>query len=75
MKLKYYILVITKSYNNILSTQRAKSVYDALINFGIPKKQIKYIGYGYSLPLIDDDSEEARERNRRTEVKVIGNYE
>ena len=65
----------TELYNNRLSTQRAKSVYDALINFGIPKKQIRYLGYGYSQPLVNTDSEYAREKNRRTEIKVIGNYE
>ena len=65
----------SESYNNTLSKNRAKSVYDALIKFGVSFKQLSYKGYGYSIPLIDLDSENARLKNRRTEVKVIGNYD
>ena len=65
----------SESYNTKLSKQRAKSVYDALITFGVSFKQLSYRGYGYSMPLIDEDSDDARDKNRRTEIKVIGNYE
>ena len=47
----------------------------SLIKFGVSARQLTYRGYGYSLPLIDKDSEDARLKNRRTEVKVIGSYE
>ena len=62
-------------YNHELSTKRAESVYNVLINFGVSSYQLTYKGYGYSSPLIDEDSEEARLKNRRTEVKVIGSHE
>ena len=63
------------SYNIELSNRRAQSVYDELIKFGVSSKQLTFKGYGYSMPLLDSDSEEARLKNRRTEVKVIGSYE
>ena len=65
----------SESYNIVLSKKRAKSVYDALINFGVSFKQLSYIGYGYSMPLMNEDSDDARLKNRRTEIKVTGTYE
>ena len=62
-------------YNYILSKNRAKSVYDALVLFGVKADQLSYEGYGYDFPLNSDETEEARLENRRTEIKVIGsNY-
>jgi len=62
-------------YNYILSENRAKSVYDSLVLFGVQADQLSYQGYGYDVPINNDDSEEARLQNRRTEIKVIGsNY-
>ena len=62
-------------YNNELSKKRAKSVYDALINYGVSSNQLTFKGYGFSDPIFNNDSDEARLQNRRTEVKVIGSYE
>ena len=62
-------------YNYKLSEKRARSVYEALVNFGVPSRQLSYRGYGYSIPLFNEDSEAARLKNRRTQVKVIGSYE
>jgi outer membrane protein OmpA-like peptidoglycan-associated protein len=59
------------NYNNKLSTKRAKSVYDALISFGVSFRQLQYRGYGYQFPIIDNDSDEARLQNRRTEIKIM----
>lgn len=36
----------SEAYNLKLSEQRAKSVYNALLNIGIPKDRISYKGYG-----------------------------
>ena len=58
-------------YNNKLSTKRAKSVYDALISFGVSFRQLQYRGYGYQFPIIDNASQEARLQNRRTEIKIM----
>ena len=58
-------------YNNKLSTKRAKSVYDALISFGVSFRQLQYRGYGYQFPIVDNDSDQARLQNRRTEIKIM----
>ena len=63
------------SYNIVLSKKRAKSVYDALLKLGVSFKQLSYKGYGYSIPLVNEDSDDARLKNRRTEIKVLGTYE
>ncbi|MCJ0743212.1 OmpA family protein [Pedobacter montanisoli] len=57
--------------NQKLSENRAKSVYDYLINNGINSKQLTYKGYGENVPKFNNDTEEGRSENRRTEFKVI----
>jgi OOP family OmpA-OmpF porin len=59
-------------YNYTLSKNRAKSVYEALVLFGVKEKQLSYQGYGFDFPLNNDETQEGRLENRRTEIKVIG---
>ncbi|HSZ71881.1 MAG TPA: OmpA family protein [Cytophagaceae bacterium] len=60
------------SYNLALSQKRAQSVVNFLKANGINSKRIKAKGYGEGLPLVsNDDEEEGRELNRRTEFKII----
>ncbi|MEG1556389.1 MAG: OmpA family protein [Bacteroidales bacterium] len=61
----------TDEYNNKLSLERAKSVYDYLISRGISPKQISYKGYGKSKPIASNDTEEGRAINRRTEFMIV----
>lgn len=61
-----------KKMNQLLSQNRAKSVYEYLISNGIDVKRLTYIGYGDTLPKVKNDSDENRSINRRTEFKVIG---
>lgn len=58
-------------YNLSLSNSRAKSVVDYLIANGIHSDRLQYKGYGFSLPVSDNDTEDGRASNRRTEFKVI----
>jgi len=58
-------------YNLKLSEQRAKAVYDFLINKGIPKNRLSYKGFGKNNPVADNSTEEGRRLNRRIEFKVI----
>jgi len=60
-------------YNQKLSENRARSVYEYLINKGIDKNRLSYKGYGLTQPLTTNDTEEGRAINRRTEFKVISN--
>lgn len=52
--------------NLILSDKRAQSVYNYLIEKGIPKNRIRYKGYGESKPIATNNTEEGRAKNRRT---------
>ncbi|MDR2010584.1 MAG: OmpA family protein [Bacteroidales bacterium] len=61
----------SKEYNKRLSQDRAKAVYDYLIRKEISKDRLSYQGYDFSVPVADNDTEEGRAQNRRTEFKVI----
>jgi OOP family OmpA-OmpF porin len=54
-----------------LSLKRAKSVYEYIINKGIPAARLKYKGYGETKPVVPNDSEEHRQLNRRIEFKIL----
>jgi outer membrane protein OmpA-like peptidoglycan-associated protein len=60
-----------KKSNQTLSQNRAKSVFDYLVNNSIAKERLVYKGYGDSRPKVSNDTEENRAKNRRTEFKVI----
>jgi OmpA-OmpF porin, OOP family len=53
-----------------LSTERAKAVYDYLSNEGV-LNPIKYVGYGSSKPLVPNNTEEHKAKNRRVEFVVL----
>ena len=60
------------SYNEVLSRKRAQAVVNWLVANGISRDRLTYEGYGESRPLAtNDDEEEGRELNRRTEFKII----
>lgn len=61
-----------KAYNQTLSQNRAKAVYDYLIANGISSNRLTYKGYGDTQPIADNTTEEGRAKNRRTEFKVTG---
>ena len=56
--------------NQDLSEQRAKSVYEFLIEKAIDPSRLKYKGFGESKPMESNDSPEGRAKNRRTEFEV-----
>ncbi len=63
----------TEEYNLRLSMLRARSVYQSLVENGIDASRLQYNGYGYSLPVASNDTEEGRQLNRRTEFRIIEN--
>lgn len=63
----------TNDYNLVLSEKRAQAVTKYLIESGINRARIVPKGYGASMPVGDNSSEQGRQLNRRIEFKVIGN--
>ena len=57
--------------NKRLSKERAKFVYNHLINKGISKNKLTYKGYGSSKPAYTNKTKRGRAANRRIEIKVI----
>ena len=58
----------TPQNNKILSTQRAKSVMNAVVQKGIAATRLTALGWGQEKPLADNRSEEGRAKNRRVEI-------
>jgi outer membrane protein OmpA-like peptidoglycan-associated protein len=69
----------SEEYNQQLSQRRAQAVVDYLISKGIAAERLTAVGYGESRPIAPNrnpdgsDNPEGREKNRRTEAKVINN--
>lgn len=61
----------SEAANQKLSEQRAKAVYDYLVNHGVDKGRLTYKGYGQSQPVADNNTEEGRRENRRTVFTII----
>ncbi|MBK9732276.1 MAG: PD40 domain-containing protein [Chitinophagaceae bacterium] len=62
----------TAAYNQLLSENRAKTVYDYLVVNGIIASRLTYKGYGETKPLQNNDTETGKSVNRRTEFTVTG---
>jgi OmpA-OmpF porin, OOP family len=58
------------SYNQKLSESRAEAVRQYLINAGVASGNMTSAGYGEKEPIATNDTEEGRELNRRTELRI-----
>ncbi|MBL7745538.1 MAG: OmpA family protein [Chitinophagaceae bacterium] len=59
------------SLNLKLSQQRAETIRDYLVKKGIQPARIIAKGYGATEPVADNETEEGRQMNRRTEVRIL----
>ncbi|WP_374164239.1 OmpA family protein [Arcticibacter sp. MXS-1] len=57
--------------NLSLSENRARSVYNYLIQNKISPERLSYKGLGSSQPVADNGTEEGRQANRRTEFRIL----
>jgi len=57
--------------NQTLSENRAKAVYQYLVDNKIDPTRLQYKGYGKTQPIATNDTDEGRAKNRRTEFKII----
>jgi len=59
------------AFNQRLSENRARSVYDFLIERGIRSDRLQFAGYGMARPIAPNDTPEGRAQNRRTEIQIL----
>ena len=60
------------SQNQLLSQNRAKSVMDWLLYYGVKADRLSFKGYADGEPIESNKTEEGRAENRRTEIKIVG---
>jgi outer membrane protein OmpA-like peptidoglycan-associated protein len=61
----------SESYNQKLSENRAKAVYEYLLTNGVDQERLSFKGYGMEQPIVPNNSEENRQLNRRIDFRVI----
>jgi cytochrome c oxidase subunit II len=57
--------------NMTLSKERANAVYQFLLNKGVSASRMTATGYGDTKPLVPNDTDENKAKNRRTEFKIL----
>jgi outer membrane protein OmpA-like peptidoglycan-associated protein/tetratricopeptide (TPR) repeat protein len=61
----------SSSVNMALSSDRAFTVMDFLIQQGVPKSRLSFKGFGDTKPVASNSNEEGRSKNRRTEFLIV----
>ena len=59
--------------NHILSERRAQAVYQYVLEKKIEQKRLSYKGFGESMPIATNTTEEGRAKNRRTIFLILDN--
>lgn len=58
------------NYNDDLSEKRAETIANFLIKQGVPKSKIAWKGFGLKKPIVDNNQEQLRFKNRRVEFLI-----
>ncbi|PQJ84172.1 OmpA family protein [Aliivibrio sifiae] len=61
----------TEKYNYELSKKRAKSVSDYMLQLGIGENRFELSAFGFTNPVMSNDTENGRKANRRVEIYLI----
>jgi outer membrane protein OmpA-like peptidoglycan-associated protein len=59
--------------NKTLSQSRAKAVLDYIVGHGVAATRLSSKGFGKSKPVVTNDTEEGRQKNRRVEFVIKSN--
>ena len=59
------------AYNQTLSQNRASTVANYLAMHGVSATRIRSQGFGETMPVADNATEEGRAKNRRVEIKIV----
>ena len=57
--------------NQRISEQRASSVANYLVGQGLMRERFEVVGFGKSMPIADNSTEQGRALNRRVEIRVV----
>lgn len=61
----------SEAYNQTLSENRARTVANYLTTQGVAPARIRSQGFGETMPVADNTTEEGRRKNRRVEIKIV----
>lgn len=59
------------SYNKKLSQKRADSVMKYLVEHGVDAARLQAVGHGEEIPMVANDTDENKEKNRRVEFIIL----
>ncbi|HSM54116.1 MAG TPA: OmpA family protein [Erythrobacter sp.] len=59
------------AFNQTLSERRAQTVANYMMSRGVSQARIRWQGFGETMPIADNGTEQGRARNRRVEIKII----
>ena len=59
------------AYNQTLSENRARTVANYLSSRGVSAARVRSQGYGETMPVASNETDEGRARNRRVEIKIV----
>ena len=59
-----------ESHNLRLSSKRAEAVAEYLIQKGVGQERVSFQGFGSSQPVLTNDTDEGKRRNRRVEILI-----
>ncbi len=60
-----------RQYNMLLSKNRAQSVADALMEFGVQPVRLDVVGHGPTRPVASNETASGRSQNRRVELTLL----
>jgi len=59
------------AYNQTLSENRARTVANYLSVQGVSSARVRSQGFGETMPVADNATDEGRRKNRRVEIKIV----
>jgi outer membrane protein OmpA-like peptidoglycan-associated protein len=65
----------SEQYNMQLSRQRAESVKNALVGYGVAPMRLLTVGYGETKPIASNATEAGRQMNRRVAITITPNQQ
>jgi outer membrane protein OmpA-like peptidoglycan-associated protein len=65
----------SESHNQKLSERRSQAVKNYLVTRGVTVARLQALGFGESMPVVNNTAPGGRARNRRVEMQIVANEE